>query len=425
MYKAVVLQFATGRGNGQTAYPLWQWTALFSLAYFVCAEAGNYLSAPSGNYVSFWLPAGLFAAVLLLNPRREWLVLSLAALPANLAFDCFHDARPKIVVMLFFYLANVTQAVTGAWLVRRFVSEKPALASLNEFLGVIGFAGVFSTMLGAAIGAATLKEFGLSPSFVQSWKVWWSSCAMAVLIFTPLILKWFAAPEASRSEKISFKRSVEAVLLFGGLAGFFWYLLVPGGGINAPKIPVLIFILWAGLRFGLRGASLAIFLLAVLLAFYTTHYLKGLSAQEISAGGYVFTLQVFVAVSALVGLVPAIVLGERDRTLTKLRDSENRYRSLTEAAFEGICISENGIVLDMNDQGLKMFGYLRDEMIGKEILDLVAPESRPVVAEAIRAGQELIYGHQTLRKDGSIFYAEAQARMAWRFPNWRRGALSK
>jgi PAS domain S-box-containing protein len=163
----------------------------------------------------------------------------------------------------------------------------------------------------------------------------------------------------------------------------------------------------------------------VLLAFYTTHYLKGLSAQEISAGGYVFTLQVFVAVSALVGLVPAIVLGERDRTLTKLRDSENRYRSLTEAAFEGICISENGIVLDMNDQGLKMFGYLRDEMIGKEILDLVAPESRPVVAEAIRAGQELIYGHQTLRKDGSIFYAEAQARMAWRFPNWRRGALSK
>jgi PAS domain S-box-containing protein len=104
-------------------------------------------------------------------------------------------------------------------------------------------------------------------------------------------------------------------------------------------------------------------------------------------------------------------LGERDRTLTKLRDSENRYRSLTEAAFEGICISENGIVLDMNDQGLKMFGYLRDEMIGKEILDLVAPESRPVVAEAIRAGQELIYGHQTLRKDGAIFYAEAQARM--------------
>jgi hypothetical protein len=82
---------------------------------------------------------------------------------------------------------------------------------------------------------------------------------MAVLIFTPLILKWFAVPEAARSEKISFKRSVEAVLLFGGLAGFLWYLLVLGGGINAPKIPVLIFILWAGLRFGLRGASLAIF----------------------------------------------------------------------------------------------------------------------------------------------------------------------
>jgi PAS domain S-box-containing protein len=33
------------------------------------------------------------------------------------------------------------------------------------------------------------------------------------------------------------------------------------------------------------------------------------------------------------------------------------------------------------------------------------------VAEAIRTGNETIYGHQLLRKDGSIFFAEAQARM--------------
>jgi PAS domain S-box-containing protein len=99
-----------------------------------------------------------------------------------------------------------------------------------------------------------------------------------------------------------------------------------------------------------------------------------------------------------------------ERAEAALRESEERFRRLTHAAFEGICISENGRVLDVNDQILKMFGYERDEMIGKEIALMVAPESRALVAEAIRTNRESIYGHQLLRKDGSSFYAEARAK---------------
>jgi PAS domain S-box-containing protein len=112
----------------------------------------------------------------------------------------------------------------------------------------------------------------------------------------------------------------------------------------------------------------------------------------------------------LVALIPAIVIGEHDKTLAELRESEERFRNLTQAAFEGIFISENGRILDVNDQGLKMFGYERSEMIGRQIKDLVTPEWRDSVAERIRAGQETIMGHQLVRKDGSIFSAEAQAK---------------
>ncbi|MEI9962318.1 MAG: PAS domain-containing protein [Limisphaerales bacterium] len=80
--------------------------------------------------------------------------------------------------------------------------------------------------------------------------------------------------------------------------------------------------------------------------------------------------------AALVGLIPAIIIGERDKTTAELRVSEERFKNLAAAAFEGICISENGRIIDVNDQGLKMFGYERDEIIGKEIIDLIAPESR-------------------------------------------------
>ena len=77
---------------------------------------------------------------------------------------------------------------------RRFVAERPTLSTLKEFLGFLGYAALLGSAVGATIGAATLLAFGLSDSFVQSWKVWWGSNAMAILLLSPFILTWFSAP---------------------------------------------------------------------------------------------------------------------------------------------------------------------------------------------------------------------------------------
>jgi len=101
----------------------------------------------------------------------------------------------------------------------------------------------------------------------------------------------------------------------------------------------------------------------------------------------------------------------RKETEAALRENEEHLRNLTRAAFEGIAISENGRLLDVNDQMLTMFGYERNEIIGMMIPDMVAPESRAVVEEAIRSGRENIYEHRLSRKDGSTFFAEARAQI--------------
>jgi PAS domain S-box-containing protein len=113
----------------------------------------------------------------------------------------------------------------------------------------------------------------------------------------------------------------------------------------------------------------------------------------------------------MVSLIPAIVLGERDRAMTKLRESEERYRNLTQAAFEGIVIIENGRIVDLNEQALKMFGYERGELIGREVLEVVAPESRPIAIECLRTGREDVHELQLLCKDGGFFITETRARM--------------
>ncbi len=117
------------------------------------------------------------------------------------------------------------------------------------------------------------------------------------------------------------------------------------------------------------------------------------------------------------GAITGFVAVKEDITAHKftqkaLLESEERFRRFTNATFEGICVSENGRILDCNDQFLRMFGCERSEMIGKRIVNLAVPGSRELVSEAISTGQAQRYEIQLVRKDGSVFYAEAQARLA-------------
>jgi PAS domain S-box-containing protein len=89
---------------------------------------------------------------------------------------------------------------------------------------------------------------------------------------------------------------------------------------------------------------------------------------------------------------------------------EDRLRTLTEASFEGIAVCEDGVMVDANDQLVKMLGYERSELIGKPVSELIAPNSREFVHQAIKTGLSTPYEHDALRKDGSIFTVEVCGR---------------
>jgi PAS domain S-box-containing protein len=389
---------------------LWQRAVLFSVAYFICAVAGSYLSARGATYVSFWMPAGLSIAVLLLSRTRDWPWLLLAVIPANYLFDYFHGTKPE--VRLLFCCANLVEISLGAWLVRTFVAECPTLKTLHEFIGLMVFGAVINSMVSAVIGAATLVHFGLSHSFVRSWEVWWGSDVMAILVLAPFILTWFSPGNGFRNVFNSPRKIVEVAVLLAGLSIYLWYLLVWDRGVMSPNKALAVpFLLWAGLRFGTHGATAVCLYIAVILCFFTAQPFFGLSPALVSSGDFVFALQTVLAMAGLISLIPAIVLRERDRAIVKLRESEEHYRKLTQASFEGIVIIENGRIVDVNEQLSKMFGYERNEMIGREVIELVAPESRSVALECIQTGREDVHEIQLLRVDGSAFIAETRARM--------------
>ena len=111
-------------------------------------------------------------------------------------------------------------------------------------------------------------------------------------------------------------------------------------------------------------------------------------------------------------LLQAIVRDVTQRTLMEgaLRQSEERFARLADASFEGIAVTEQGRVVDVNPQLARMLGYEPLEMIGMLISRFVAPESRDLVAQRVRSDNDEPYEHLALRKDGSVFPVEVRAR---------------
>ena len=105
-----------------------------------------------------------------------------------------------------------------------------------------------------------------------------------------------------------------------------------------------------------------------------------------------------------------IDITERKQAEEALRESEERFSTLAEAAFEGIVISDKGYVADCNEQLAAMLGYEQSEMIGFEVRKFVAPESLEIVLEHIKSGSEEPYEHLSLRKDGTRFPVEVRAK---------------
>lgn len=96
---------------------------------------------------------------------------------------------------------------------------------------------------------------------------------------------------------------------------------------------------------------------------------------------------------------------------SELQQSEARFRQLAETTFEGVAITEDGRLIDGNAQLGILHGYDLAEMIGRPVMDFVAPESRAMVAQRMREGIEATYECMALRKDGSTFPTEIHGRM--------------
>lgn len=92
------------------------------------------------------------------------------------------------------------------------------------------------------------------------------------------------------------------------------------------------------------------------------------------------------------------------------RESEARFRAITEAAFEGIAIHRNGEILDVNSAFARLFGYSSDKILDLSLADLLYEESPDawLIRVSGQSGESVEF---TGRKaDGEAIFMEAVSR---------------
>ena len=121
-------------------------------------------------------------------------------------------------------------------------------------------------------------------------------------------------------------------------------------------------------------------------------------------------------ISLETALASAEIKEARDTAVAALRESDARIRGILDVSPDSVMIVNlDGIIQDCNNSAVLMRGFVdKNELIGLNLIDLVAPEDRHKAAEYLA---EISQGNASrntecrfLRKDGQMFWAEIRAR---------------
>ena len=285
--------------------------------YDAAAEVGYRLNFSGPVAAVVWLPVGVGIAVLYLGGLRLWPAIVAGDLLAN-----DYSALPWGSA-LGQTAGNVLEVVITAILLQRLIG---AGSSLQSGRSVIRMAAVLvaGTLISATVGTLSLRlgnVFG-TDAITTVWRTWWLGDLCGALVIVPLALTWWPVPRTlpSRARMIEGFAMVLAVLVLSRIAfhgaGPLVYLTFPG-------------LLWAALRFGTRGATLAATVTVGIAVWDTTHQIGPFVFDSIPRS--TLNLQLYIAVAALSTLLLAAVVAERELFAQRLALSRARIVEAGEA----------------------------------------------------------------------------------------------
>jgi PAS domain S-box-containing protein len=104
-------------------------------------------------------------------------------------------------------------------------------------------------------------------------------------------------------------------------------------------------------------------------------------------------------------------ISERKKAEKELKESEQRFKTLSSIASEGLMIHENGIIVDLNLVFAKLLGYSAiDDLIGKEAIETIpfTPESKQIVYDHFLRNSDETFDVEFVNLEGKTIPVETR-----------------
>ena len=428
---------------GQYLITIW----LIAAVYFATAKLTIETLMLVGPADVIFLPAaGIAQAALLLFGGQYWPGIALGAFLANLS-----SPIGSIPTALIYGLGVTLQVCSGTWLLKQ-INFSYRLQRLKDVLGLIILGAGISTLIGSTFSTVYLS-ISLSDwtAFDEVWTRYWLANGIGILVVAPLLLTWgvrlrdrykrqdtaedsalaaiyqfwrshqqISSPEGREqplpprtTQLLYFLEVIAWLLLTLALNWFVFCSRTRAASIRYPLeyLPYPL-IVWASLRFGQRGAAIAHFLTAIF-AVWGLMRDSGPFIDRATDIPQIFSLQAFIGVMVITGLVLASTVAERRQAEASLRASEASLAHAQDIAQIGHWdLVIRGSHLYWSDELYRILGLEPQSVLAtlELFLKSVHPEDRDLVRQSV---EQVLSEQRPYTIDYRLVLSDGRERFVW------------
>ncbi len=384
-----------------------------ALIYFVLAKISFIYDFRHSGYSPIWLPEGFALAMVLMAGESLVLAVGVGAFLAYASVfsqsGMANGAWVGLAASL--SLVNALQAVVGARLLKKFLSQTYPLFKVSDVLIFVGVASLIAGV-GTVLGTEFLCAYHIAPrEFYQSVVVnWWWSELAGILTVAPLVWIFFKVP--FKIDKLRYR--IEALLWLCALMVVVFIIFGGKVMISQANMPVSFLLIplmvWFTYRLGHWAAMSSVVILMAASVYGTTYGFGPFVQGDVEPS--LLLMRSFNAVAAVTTLTLAAALFERQQAQLELARSHQRFKSLTENSTDALqLLSAQGLILFVSNSIRRLMGYQPDEMMGRSVFDFIFQEDRVGIEESFAQvlkspGEVISMQCRMRRKDGLVRWFE-------------------
>jgi len=298
---------------------------VLAVIYHLAARVGLKMAYVQANTSPVWPPTGIGLAALLIFGYRLWPGISLGVLIGSLLTGA------PFFLALGITIGNTLEALVAVYFLKKFVGLHTELDRIQDVVGLL-LVSLAGTTIGASIGTITLMLTGNGAwqNFWAIWVTWWIGDLLGALVVAPVLLIWIPLLNVRLKKRVFFEAGI-LIILLAIVTWFVFSSQALSGVFHQAMIYVIFpFVIWAALRFGQRGATIAIFLVSGIAIWGTSQGMGPFSFE--SKNESLVLLQTFMAVMALTALIIAAATIERRKATDTLQQRVEDLASLNDSS---------------------------------------------------------------------------------------------